>query len=166
MENKFIDLYRHSLGHKGFDYDQIDDRVFLGSNMCCQIGFHRELLTKNVRADISLEETRVDEPNGVDYFLWLPTKDHTAPTPDQLLLGTQTIDFFVEKKIGVYIHCEHGHGRAPTLYLAFLISKGMRLAEAMEVVRAKRPSMYIHEAQMQSLREFQKSLSVDIRPST
>ena len=26
---------------RGFDYDQIDNEVFIGSNMCCQLGFDR-----------------------------------------------------------------------------------------------------------------------------
>lgn len=38
MPNKIIDLYNHALGIKGFDYDQINDEVFIGTNMCCQVG--------------------------------------------------------------------------------------------------------------------------------
>ncbi len=86
MTNKVVDIYNHTFGRKGFDYDQIDEEVFIGTNMCCQLGFNKELLTKNVRADISLEELKVDAPMGVDYFLWLPTKDKEPPTLDKLTL--------------------------------------------------------------------------------
>jgi dual specificity MAP kinase phosphatase len=158
MENKIIDLYRHTLGHKGFDYDQIDDQVFIGTNMCCQIGFDRELLTKKVRGDISLEELRVDAPTGVDYFLWLPTNDHEAPTLEKLTLGVQTLDFLISRKIKVYIHCKNGHGRAPTLHIAYLVKKGMEIDEAIKYVQAKRPSIHLSAAQLEGLKIFKNSL--------
>jgi len=85
------------------------------------------LFRKGVRADISLEEIKIDTPTGVDYFLWLPTKDHQAPTEDKLALGVQTLDFFIKRKIKVYIHCQRGHGRAPTLFVAYLVRNGMVL---------------------------------------
>lgn len=78
MKNKFVDVFNHTFGHKGFDYDQINDEIFIGTNMCCQLGFHQELLTKNVRADISLEELRVDAPLGVDNYLY-PLSERARP---------------------------------------------------------------------------------------
>ncbi len=158
MPNKIVDIYNHALGLRGFDYDQIDDEVFIGTNMCCQVGFNRELLVKNVRADISLEEFRVDAPVGVDYFLWIPTKSHEAPGPDQLTLGVQTLEFLIKRKIIVYIHCKNGHGRAPTLYIAYLVKKGMEIDEAIMYLKSKRPGAHVHESQMNSLRAYKNSL--------
>lgn len=158
MANKIVDIYNHALGLKGFDYDQINDEVFIGTNMCCQVGFNRELLTKNVRADISLEELRVDAPMGVDYFLWLPTKNHEAPSPDKLTLGVQTIEFLISRKIIVYIHCKNGHGRAPTLYIAYLIKKGMGVDEAIKYLKSKRPVIHFTENQINALKSFKNSL--------
>ncbi|MBI2018597.1 dual specificity protein phosphatase family protein [Candidatus Daviesbacteria bacterium] len=172
MPNKIIDLYNHTFGHhhKSFDYNQITDEVFIGTNMCCQFGFNRELLTKKVRADISLEEVRVDAPMGVDYFLWLPTKDHQAPTFDKLTLGVQTLDFLKDKKIKVYIHCKNGHGRAPTLLAAYFIyasrersssrfiSQGMEVEEAIEKIRSKRPEIHIRDVQIEALNKFKQKI--------
>jgi hypothetical protein len=73
------DIYNHATGHKGFDYTQITRDVFIGTNMCCQYGFSKELLSKGVRADISIEKDCTAEPDGVDYFLWLPTENRTPP---------------------------------------------------------------------------------------
>ncbi len=160
MPNKIVDIYNHALGVKGFDYDQINDEVFIGTNMCCQVGFNRELLTKNVRADISLEEIRVDAPMGVDYFLWLPTKNHEAPTPDKLTLGVQTLEFLISRKIKVYIHCKNGHGRAPTLYVAYLVKTGMEVDEAIKYLKDKRPVIHFNENQTKALRVFKNSLKV------
>lgn len=148
----------HALFHKGFDYDEIDPDVIIGTNMCCQFGFERELLTKNVRADISLEEYRVDAPIGVEYFLWLPTADHTAPTQDKLTLGVATLDFLIRRKVRVYIHCKNGHGRAPTLYLAYLVSKGLSIDAAQRFLKSKRPGVHVNAVQIEGIRKYQRSL--------
>ena len=158
MPNKLVDIYNHALGLKGFDYDTITDEVFIGTNMCCQFGFEKELLAKNVRADISLEEERVDAPVGVDYFLWLPTKDGQAPTKDKLELGVQTLEFLINRKIKTYIHCKNGHGRAPTLFAAYLIKKGMNIDEAIAYMKTKRPSIHLQETQIEALKKIKKSL--------
>lgn len=158
MKNKISDIYIHTLGHKGFDYDQIEENVFIGTNMCCQFGFNKELLSKNVRADISLEEFRVDAPLGVDYFLWLPTKDHFAPTLDKLSFGVQALEFLINEKIKVYIHCKNGHGRAPTLFIAYLIKKrGMDVEEAIKYVKSKRSVIHFSENQIKVLNEFKSN---------
>jgi protein-tyrosine phosphatase len=152
------DKLTHILGHKGFDYDQIDENVFLGTNMCCQLGFDKELLTKNVRADISLESDRVDAPNGVDYFLWLPTIDHESPSLDKLILGVETLDFLIKRNIKVYIHCRNGHGRAPTLFAAYLIKNGMKVLDAINYLKSKRPTIHLTKNQISGLKSYQKSL--------
>lgn len=154
MPNKIIDTYNHVLGKKGFDYNQINEFVFIGTNMCCQFGFNKELLAKGVRADISLEKERIDTPTGVDYFLWLPTEDGQAPTLDKLNLGVQTLEFLIKRKIKVFIHCKNGHGRAPTLFAAYLIKKGMTAEEAVKYLKEKRPSVHFSEVQMEALRNF------------
>lgn len=152
------DIVRHLLGRKGFDYDKITDDVFIGTNMCCQFGFSRELLSQGVRAAISLEKERVDVPTGADFYLWLPTEDMTAPSPDQLRLGVDTLAFFAERKIKVYIHCKNGHGRAPTLYLAYLVSRGMPYEEALAMLTRQRPSVHPTEAQERAVRDFAAAL--------
>jgi len=157
MPKKIVDIYNHLFNRKGFDYDQINDDVFIGTNMCCEFGFKKELLDKNVKADISLEEERIDSPVGVDYFLWLPTKDHYAPESDKLVLGVQTLDFLIHRKIKVYIHCKKGHGRAPTLFAAYLIKKGLGVDEAIKYMQAKRPAIHLNEIQIAALKKFKDS---------
>lgn len=157
MKNKLIDGFNHVTGRHGFDYSEIDDEVIIGTNMCCQFGFAKELLSRNVRADISLEEENVDAPRGVDYYLWLPTPDQQPPSPDKLALGVQALEFFSAKRIKVYIHCKNGHGRAPTLFMAYLIKKGMPMDAALAQLKAKRPTAHLTEAQMAALKVFAAS---------
>lgn len=153
------DILNHAMGHKGFDYDQITDEVFIGTNMCCQFGFSKELLAKGVRADISLEENRTDTPDGVDYFLWLPTKDQKPPSPKNLEAGVQFLDFLIRNKIKTFLHCKNGHGRAPTLFAAYLISRGMEAEEAIRFIASKRPVIHLADEQKQALAEFQARIA-------
>ncbi len=160
MRDQVSDFVLHSLRLHGFDYDQITEEIYLGSNMCCQYGFHQELLSKGVRADISLEDDRTDSPHGVDFYLWLPTKDHESPSPSALELGVQTLEFLAKKHVKTYIHCKNGHGRAATLYGAYLVKQGMTPEEAVQVMQAKRHSVMPTEAQMRALRIYKASLTL------
>lgn len=158
MKNKLIDGFNHVTGRRGFDYSEISEDVYIGTDMCCQYGFARELLTRNVRADISLEEERVDAPRGVEYFVWLPTVDGQAPAPDKLVFGVQALEFFAKRGIKTYIHCRNGHGRAPTLYVAYLMKTGLTRAEAFAVLKAKRPTAHFTEAQLSALQAYEATL--------
>ncbi len=153
------DIFNHLTGQPGFDYNQITDDVFIGTNMCCQVGFSKELLSKGVRADISLEENRTDAPNGVDYFLWLPTENDKPPSPKGLEIGVKFLDFLIINKIKTFIHCKNGHGRAPTLFAAYLISHGKSVEEAINFISSKRPAIHLRELQIQALNEFKTRIS-------
>jgi len=148
------DILNHLAGHKGFDYSQITDEIFIGTNMCCQYGFSKELLSKGVRADISLEENHTDAPYGVDYFLWLPTEDNTPPSEKALNIGVKFLDFLISNKIKTFIHCKNGHGRATTLFAAYLVAQGKSVPEAIDFIKSKRPSIHLQDSQIKALEEF------------
>lgn len=150
-----------SLMHPGkpkFEYHQITDNIFIGTNQCCQMHFDQDLLEKGVTADISLEGERIDNPEGVGYFVWLPTADHTPPTMNQLYIGVENIKKFIDLGIKVYVHCKNGHGRAPTLVAAYFISQGKDVEAAIEAIRAKRPTIHIEDSQIERLKEFRNEL--------
>ncbi|MBI4991676.1 MAG: dual specificity protein phosphatase family protein [Candidatus Harrisonbacteria bacterium] len=153
------DTFNHLTGRKGFDYNQITDEIFIGTNMCCQFGFSKELLLKGVRADISLEQDRTDAPDGVDYFLWLPTENGKAPNPKNLEIGVKFLDFLINNKIKTFIHCKNGHGRAPTLFAAYLISRSMNVQDAVKLITSKRPTIHLTDLQMQALNEYKTGVT-------
>ncbi len=140
------------------DYNQIDKHIYIGTNMCCTIALDPELVKKGITADISLEEKKVDAPLGVDYYVWLPTRDHFAPQLKKLLFGVQCIDYFVKNNIKIFVHCKNGHTRAPTLVVAYYIYKGMKINEAITFVKAKRTQMHLSASQKRSLLAFQHAL--------
>lgn len=141
--------------HHHTEYSKITDYIYIGTNECCQKKlFAEKLLKEGIKADISLEERRIDAPFGVKYYLWLPVKDHTALTALQFRIGIAVISQLIEAKKKIYIHCEKGHGRAPTLVAAYLMTQGMKLREAIDFLKSKRPGVYIHPKQRSALKNF------------
>lgn len=142
--------------HIPFEYSKITDNIYLGTNQCCKIHFDKSLLNQGIDADISLEKERLDTPFGVKYFLWLPVRDHTAPTQSQLKVGTYTIKSLVEGNIKVYVHCKRGHGRSPTLVAAYFILEGITVKEAIKNVKQKR-GIHLRASQIKALEKFERS---------
>lgn len=140
--------------HISMNYSAITDLLIIGTNMCCQKHFDEQLLQKGVVADISLESEKLDHPWGIKYFLWLPTVDHTAPTMEALAMGVQMLRFCMENSIKVYIHCKNGHGRAPTVVAAYLISTGMSVKDAIKTIAKQRREIHIEPVQEARLKQF------------
>ncbi|MBI1973953.1 dual specificity protein phosphatase family protein [Candidatus Micrarchaeota archaeon] len=142
-----------------FEYSKISEHVYIGTNQCCQGHFNRQLLSKGISADVSLEETRIDQPFGVQYYLWLPTRDHAAPSFKQLLVGARFIQQLAANGVKTYVHCQHGHGRAPALVAAYLVLEGKTSERAFELIKRKRPGAHPNAKQLRAVEEFQKVIS-------
>lgn len=141
------------LPHRRMDISQIDAQVFIGTNACCMHHFTSALLDRGVTCDISLEGETIDQPYGVDCFLWLPTVDHAAPSIHNTIVGATALDEMLKQGRKIFIHCKNGHGRAPTFYAAYLILKrGMDFEHAWEAIRASRPEAHLDGPQEAFLR--------------
>lgn len=141
-----------------FEYSQITEHIFIGTNYCCQDHFDGELLSLGIAADLSLEEEALDAPFGVRYFLWLPVRDDTAPSQNQLRIGVNFLTGLVAVNEKIYVHCAKGHGRAPTLVAAYFLTQGLEVDEAVAKIKASRPEAHLVLAQIEALRSFKKSL--------
>lgn len=142
-------------GHREFEYSEITPLLYVGNNACCAGHFNRMLTEKGIRADISLEEGRIDAPLGAEYYLWLPTADHTPLAVEKLELGVSTLAFFARQAVPCYVHCMNGHGRAPSLVAAHLISeRGMGAEEAIAFIKERRPSIHLEPSQFDALKAF------------
>ena len=125
--------------------------------MCCQMHFDKQLLKKGVRLDISLEGERIDRPYGIDYYLWLPTRDKTAPSIEKLRMGVHAMNVAIGAKEKVYAHCKNGHGRGPTMVAAYLIKhKNMSTKEAIAFLKKKRPEIHPETTQRKQLEKWKK----------
>jgi len=143
---------------KKLEYNYITDGVYIGTNQCCKTHFDKRLLEKDdITVDISLEGERIDLPYGVDWYAWIPIKDKTAPTQDKLEFVVAAIEKSIALGKKIYLHCKNGHGRAPTVFAAYLVkNKGMTPDEAVEFIRSKRPTIHLEETQKEAIIDFYK----------
>ncbi len=141
---------------KEFEYNEITDGIFIGTNQCCKTHFDEKLKKEGITVDISLEEDRLDAPFGVDFYIWMPVRNHTAPKHDQLEFGASVLEKLVSMGKKIYVHCQNGHGRAPTLVAAYLVKKGKSPGEAEVFIKSKRTTIHLDDAQRQALEDFSK----------
>lgn len=139
--------------HGPVNYSQITENIWIGNNMCCMI-HGKELLALGFDADIDLEDKRAEEPPHTKIYLWLPTVDHTPPAPNQLHTGVAALAEMVKRNLKIYVHCHNGHGRAPILVAAYLITTGLNVEEAINLIKSKRPAVHLQESQIKALHEF------------
>lgn len=143
----------HSHEEKGLNYNYIQDNIYIGNNQCCHVMLDVLLKKEDIYADLSLEEDVIDQPVGVSAFLWLPVVDHTPPSKEQILIGVEFIQSIVSNNKKIYVHCKNGHGRAPTVVIAYyIIKKGMTFEEAFSIVIGQRPVMHLDDIQEAFLR--------------
>lgn len=142
--------------HIRLSYHKVDDLVFAGNNLCCQSQFDKELLSRGIYADISLEAERLDNPRGVKYFFWFPWKEDTAPPKELINLALNVLDELLEQNIKTYIHCRNGHGRTTTfLATYFMRKKGISAEQALAIIKERRPSGHLNDIQKAFLKEFE-----------
>lgn len=139
-----------------FEYSRITSQIYIGTNQCCQSHFDKRLLKKGIDGDLSLEDGRIDSPFGVKYYMWLPVKDHYAPTQRQFTIGVDFIRSIVDMKGKIYVHCKHGHGRAPTLVAAYFVTQGMGVEEAFAFIKKHRPVVHPNKRQIAAVKRFGK----------
>jgi hypothetical protein len=133
---------------------QITEDVYLGG----QIGLKgwRLLQTWGVGALINMRVEWDDRRSGIDtpHYLWLPTIDGTPSTVEQLTRGVAFMHEQIQAGRGVYVHCAAGFGRAPTQVIAYLISCGLSLNEAIDFVKARRPIISLSKRQRRRLQDY------------
>ncbi len=86
---------------------------------------------------------------------YIPIVNDHAPTLEQLNQGIAFVRRVIAEKGKVYIHCQGGLGRAPTMAAAYFISQGLTVGEAIRLIQRVRPFIEIKPAQMEQLRRFE-----------
>jgi len=141
--------------HPQFDFSQITENIFLGTNLCCLTKSHIQILLDfGITAEIDLERERQDSAPDVEVYLWLPVTDKTAPTMNQLVSGVSLINQMTKRGKKVYVHCQYGHGRSPTMVAAYLISQDKTVNEAIDTVKEARPEIHLEEVQIEALKNW------------
>ncbi len=145
----------HNHDNYVFNYNQITEQIYIGNNQCCHLKLDELLVKEGIYTDISLEEAVGDNPVGAKAFLWVPVINNTAPNNDQIILTTNFIKTNVDMGKKVYVHCQNGHGRAPTIVIAYLMSTGKSFNDAFSLVKSKRPEIHLDVQQEEFLKSIQ-----------
>ena len=136
-------------------YHRITDQVYLGP----QHGkfAHRRFARAGITASVNMRISYSDVDNGIGFgeYLQLPTKDGQAPSIEQLREGSDFIRRMVRQGGKVYIHCQTGLGRGPTMAAAYLMSEGLNMDAAVANVKAARTFTDLQASQLAVLRLFE-----------
>ena len=121
----------------------------------------KEIVDLNITAVVNLRTESQDvfgTPPPFAY-LWLPTEDHSDPSPHQLLIGAQVINSLVKNGHKILVHCKMGIHRSATMVVAYSIYSGMNREEAIWQLKKNGPRLYGTEENHQTLDEFIKIIS-------
>jgi atypical dual specificity phosphatase len=118
------------------DYNKITDRIYLGNIAGAQ---NKTFLNKNnIGYIINLANQSYARQSNIEY---LDIDISDSPNTDIKHFFPQIINFFnkgLQSKKNIYIHCRAGISRSTTGLIAFLMSKGLTMKDAVNYVISKR----------------------------
>lgn len=119
-----------------------------------------ELRSRGITAVVNMRKEHDDARAGIapSRYLYLPTRDNTAPSLEHLHQGIEFIQSEIESGGQVYVHCWEGVGRAPTMAAAYLVSQGMTPNEAWAKIESVRPFIRPSIGQIKRLEQFAKQV--------
>lgn len=145
-------------------YSQITPQIYVGPQIR-KIGKQKlELWGINSSVNMRIEYDDVAHNVALAHHCHLPTDDGCAPTLTQIQTGVDFIRQRVAAGNKVYIHCRSGIGRAPTMAIAYSISQGYSLSEAMKLIEKTRPFIQITPQQMEQLKLFEENQKTIVQP--
>ena len=150
--------YRQLFGSPLNRFTFITPQLYLGGQYNLR-GF-KVILRREFTGIVNMREVSVHNLDNIDTlgvkYLHLPTKDLTAPKLEDLQKGIEFIKNEIDVGGKVYVHCKHGEGRGPSMAISYLISTGMTLVDALELVRRTRGFIRPTNVQMERLKEVEK----------
>jgi predicted protein tyrosine phosphatase len=117
------------------------------------------LRARGVTAVVDCRSERCDDAAllaqaGIQFHR-LQTRDKFAPEYAALRTAVDWVSDHLAQGGHVYIHCEHGVGRAPLLASATLVALGHSAGEALRMVRSARWQALPNDRQLHALRTFE-----------
>jgi hypothetical protein len=147
----FDHAWRYVMGVPTLSRSQVTAHIYLGGQ------FGRAAVRKfkemGITGVVSMRESAVlfqDLMPGIE-FLHLPTRDHTEPSIENLQKGVEFMKRHITAGGKVYVHCHWGEGRGPSMVVAFLISEGMTVDDAMKTVTKVRTFVSLNARQLKQM---------------
>lgn len=138
-------------------YSHVASGIYLGGKVTPRM-FQR-FREWGITGVVSMRNTEPPQtPEDIE-TLWLATKDWTPPTIESFEKGVNFIRQKLDANGAVYIHCQLGEGRGPSMAAAYLISQGFTVDEAITRLIKYRPMVQPNAAQRKRLAEWQEYFS-------
>lgn len=136
-------------------YSHITPEIYVGPQYR-QAGKSR-LEKLGITGSVNLRIEFDDQPHGLALkeYCYIPVINDHAPTIEQLEQGVAFMQRIIANGGKVYIHCQGGLGRAPTMAAAYFIRQGYKLNEAVKLIKQTRPFIEIKPSQIAQLQQFE-----------
>lgn len=104
---------------------------------------------------IEFDDTSLATPHGIT-VLWNPIDDDFQPkSPDVFQRGVDfALDALDEEGTKLFVHCAAGVHRAPMMTLAILCSLSWKLADALQLIEARRPVVDFADVYVNSVKGY------------
>ncbi len=117
----------------------------------------RHGITHIIDMQIEFDDTQLASPHGID-VLWNPVDDDFQLKPADLF--QRGVEFALaaldQPASRLFVHCAAGVHRAPMMTLAILRAQGHSLADAAELLIARRPVVDLADVYVQSVENFMR----------
>lgn len=134
-------------------YSHVAPGIYLGGKITPRV--FRTFRDWGITGVVSMRTSKPPQtPDDIE-TLWLPTKDWTPPSLKSFAKGVSFIQDKLADKGAVYIHCQLGEGRGPSMAAAYLIANGMTVDEAVARLVKYRPMVHPNAQQLKRLAEWQ-----------
>ena len=140
------------------DLSWVTEQLAVGGgiwNEAKMIDIVRAGITHIVNMQIEFDDRPLAEPYGVK-VLWNPMEDDFQPKPAEIF--QRGVEFALNALDGkgtkLFVHCAAGVHRAPMMTLAILCSLSWKMAEAMQLIEARRPVVDFANVYVSSVEKF------------
>jgi predicted ATP-grasp superfamily ATP-dependent carboligase/protein tyrosine phosphatase (PTP) superfamily phosphohydrolase (DUF442 family) len=155
----FHRLVEEYFGLPNLKYGKMDRKLYFGGQFS-KLGLLK-LKFYGIKSVLSLRNDFSDPKISfikMEYFK-IDIPEYEEITIENFTTSIDCINRQIELGRPIFVHCREGVGRAPSVVVGFLLSKGVNLKEALETVYASRPFSNILEEQLASLRRYEEELS-------
>ena len=115
----------------------------------------RARVTHIIDMQIEFDDTPLAVPHGIR-VLWNPIDDDFQPKSSDVF--QRGVDFALEaldeEGTKLFVHCAAGVHRAPMMTLAILCSLGWKVADALQLIEARRPVVDFADVYVNSVKRF------------
>jgi protein-tyrosine phosphatase len=147
------------------DMSWVSDRIAVGGGIWTaenMVQVARAGITHILDMQIEFDDTELAAPHGIA-VLWNPIDDDFQPkSADVFQRGVDfALEALDEEGTKLFVHCAAGVHRAPMMTLAILCSLGWTLADALQLIEARRPVVDFADVYVNSVKRFlQEQLKV------